>query len=61
MKKVKEMLDEKCNEIFLALQSENGIKSGDVAPLDFLEYEKSLESLANVINKIIKSQKEGVF
>lgn len=55
--RIREMLDDKINEIFLAIQTEEGIESGDVS--FELEYDinRLEEKLAAVIARAIAEQK----
>jgi len=55
--RIREMLDDKINEIFLAIQTEEGIESGDVS--FELEYDinRLEEKLAAVIARAITEQK----
>lgn len=55
--RIREMLDDKVNEIFLAIQIEEGIESGDVS--FELEYDinRLEEKLAAVIARAIAEQK----
>lgn len=55
--RIREMLDDKINEIFLTIQTEKGIESGDVS--FELEYDinRLEEKLAAVIARAIAEQK----
>lgn len=55
--RIREMLDDKINEIFLTIQTEEGIESGDVS--FELEYDinRLEEKLATVIARAIAEQK----
>lgn len=48
------MISEKVDEIFFDLQTENGIESGDIAPFDDLALENTVETLADIIERVIR-------
>lgn len=55
--KIKDMLDEKVNEIFIECQSEMGIVSGDIAPEMELRLDEELDKLTKMIRDILGMQK----
>ena len=48
------MVSEKVDEVFFDLQTENGIESGDIAPFDGLALENTIETLAEIIERVIR-------
>lgn len=48
------MLSEKIDEVFFDLQTENGIESGDIAPFDDLALESTIDTLADIIERVIR-------
>lgn len=48
------MISEKVDEIFFDLQTKNGIESGDIAPFDDLALEDAVETLADIIERVIR-------
>lgn len=54
--KIANMLDEKVNEIFLAMQNDLGIKNGDVSPMDAYDLDNCRDELAEIIERILKNQ-----
>lgn len=55
--KIFEMLEEKINDIFLEIQEEEGIESGDIMPLDSYVLENLTMELAETIASVIEFQK----
>lgn len=53
---IKEMIDEKCNEIWCEEQCKLGIESGDIEPLDSLQYDKIIGVLANKMVDVLEFQ-----
>ena len=56
---VKELLTEKVNEVFLAMQEKLGIQSGDIYPCQAFMLEKQEENMAELISDVLIAQKEG--
>lgn len=56
--RIKEMLDEKVNEIFLEIQQEEGIKSGDTDIMLEYELRHDMAVLASAIVLNLEWQKE---
>lgn len=59
--KVSDMMGEAVRDIFLTLQEEYGIKTGDIAPLDAMTLDMMSEKMETVIEEILRKQMEGVF
>lgn len=59
--KVSDMMEEAVRDIFLTLQEEYGIKTGDIAPLDAMTLDMMSEKMETVIEEILRKQMEGVF
>ena len=55
--KIKDLLDEKVNEVFIECQSEMGIVSGDIAPEMALRLDEELDKLTEMIRDILGMQK----
>ena len=55
--KIFEMLEEKINDIFLEIQAEEGIESGDITPIDSYVLENLTMELAETISNVIEFQK----
>lgn len=55
--KIKNLLDEKVNEIFIECQSEMGIVSGDITPEMALRLDEELDKLTEMIRDILGMQK----
>lgn len=55
--KIKDLLDEKVNEIFIECQSEMGIVSGDITPEMALRLDEELDKLTEMIRDILGMQK----
>lgn len=55
--KIKGMLDDKVNEIFIECQSEMGITSGDITPEMALRLDEELDKLTEMIRDILGMQK----
>ena len=55
--KIKDLLDEKVNEVFIECQSEMSITSGDIAPEMALRLDEELENVAEMITDIVEMQK----
>lgn len=53
---VMEMLNEKVDEIFLAVQERTGIQHGDIAPWDAVELNLRMDALADIIAQISEWQ-----
>ena len=49
-------LDDKVNDVFAAIQTELGITSGDVEPMDYMALETAQNALADVVAGIIAKQ-----
>lgn len=54
--KVRALLEDKVNDIFLEMQKELNIQSGDISPLMSLKLNDSMEDLATIITDVLKSQ-----
>lgn len=59
-KKITELLDQKINEVFLAIQEEENITDGFIEPLDAIELDELTEKMATLIAKVIAYEKEVV-
>ena len=55
--KIKDLLDEKVNEVFIECQSEMGIVSGDITPEMALRLDEELDKLTEMIRDILGMQK----
>lgn len=55
--KVRELLEEKVNDIFLEMQNELNITSGDISPSMAFDLDEEMDNLANIITQILKEQK----
>lgn len=55
--KVRELLEEKVNEIFCEMQNELHIESGDISPLMSLRLDEDMDNLADIITNILNEQK----
>ena len=55
--RINEMLEEKINDIFLEIQEEEGIESGDIAPIDSYVLDNLTMELAEKIANVINYQK----
>lgn len=55
--KIKDLLDEKVNEVFIECQSEMGIVSGDIIPEMALRLDEELDKLTEMIRDILGMQK----
>lgn len=55
--KIKDLLDDKVNEIFIECQSEMGIVSGDITPEMALRLDEELDKLTEMIRDILGMQK----
>lgn len=55
--KIKGMLNDKVNEIFIEYQSEMGIISGDITPEMALRLDEELDKLTEMIRDILGMQK----
>ncbi len=53
---INSILEEKVEELFLAMQEEYGIQYGDVEPLDAFELEEVQGKMVEVIEKILRKQ-----
>ena len=53
---IREMLEDKVNEIFVEEQTKRGITSGDVDPWDSIKLDQMLDLVANRIEAILKFQ-----
>lgn len=53
------LLEERINDIFLEYQNANGIKSGDISPLQALQLEDIQNQLANLIMKVGSYDNKG--
>lgn len=51
-KELYNLIEEKNNDIFLEYQKQNGIKSGDITPLQALQLEELQNELANLIMSV---------
>ena len=49
---LKQILDEKIDEVFLAYQTRMGIESGDIEPLDALALEMLEDQVVNLILRV---------
>lgn len=49
-------IDDKITDLFIGLQNDLGITSGDVSPLDMYELKKAQNALADIVNRIIINQ-----
>lgn len=57
--KIKDLLDEKVNEVFIECQSEMGIVSGDITPEMALRLDEELDKLTEMIRDILGMQKRA--
>lgn len=57
--KVKDMVDEKINDLFYEVQEVLDIQSGDITPGELFDLDDKQEELANLIIEIIKHQYEN--
>ena len=57
--KVKDMVDEKINDLFYEVQEVLDIQSGDITPGELFDLDNKQEELANLIIEIIKHQCEN--
>ena len=55
--KIKDLLEEKVNEVFIECQSEMGIVSGDITPEMALRLDEELDKLTEMIRDILGMQK----
>ena len=55
--RVRELLDEKIEEIFATVQHEEGIKFGDISPWDAWKLEGTATQLVNIITSALELQK----
>ena len=56
--KICTLIENKVNEIFLEMQNELNIESGDIAPLDALYLEELQGKLANHIEYVLNFQRD---
>ena len=54
---IKEILNEKIDEVYMKLQTKFGIENGDIDPLQLLHQEELVDKLTNLINKVLHYQK----
>ena len=54
--KIKGMLEEKVDEIFLVMQKEMGITNGDIAPLMALRLDEELDRVTEMIRDVLGMQ-----
>lgn len=57
--KVKDMVDEKINDLFYEVQEVLDIRYGDITPGELFDLDDKQEELANLIIEIIKHQYEN--
>lgn len=55
--KIKDLLDEKVNEVFLEMQSELDIQDGGIEPMMALRLDEELDKLTEMIRDILGMQK----
>lgn len=53
---VREVLEEKINDIYAYFQKANGIMSGDISPFEALAQDKLTEKLSSLITSVLKQQ-----
>lgn len=53
---IKALLDEKIDNLFLILQNENNIHSGDISPLDSLQLDNKKSELVEIVYRVLQSQ-----
>ena len=56
MESIKRLLEEKINEAFAEIQSDNNITSGDIEPFDSFQLDDLTTDLAKLIETVIKKQ-----
>ena len=57
MKNIKWLVEDKINEIFDEIQTDENITNGDIAPLDAMRIETLIEQLADTIEAVIEYEK----
>lgn len=57
MESIKRLLEDKINEAFAEIQSDNGITNGDIEPFDAFQLDDLTTDLAKLIDTVIKKQK----
>lgn len=55
--KIKGLLDEKVNEVFLEMQSELGIEDGGIEPMMALRLDEELDRLTEMVRDVLGMQK----
>lgn len=53
---VKDLLQDKVNEVYLHFQKQLNISSGDISPEDWFEQDKAINTLADIIAKVLTYQ-----
>lgn len=51
------LIDEKMNEVFAALQQQEGITEGDIDPMDAVELDELSGKMADLVLRVIQYQK----
>ena len=60
MANIRQLIDEKVDEIFLAYQNEHNIKNGDIQPLHAIDLEVTKDTLAEAIQVVCIARKNAL-